>query len=188
LEALGLVSLGAGARWPATVTNDLGGPLREILQHLIGLQRVSLKDLVELRLAVETSAAKRATLKADPRMLAEARRTIKDMAENRQDVEALDAADVKFHVSLVAAAGNEAMHVVMLAVHGLVAARVREVLRVRPDLDKTVNLIIKQHTEILDGIENGDPQSPEILRRHIEGFYERFMEDDQRLFRPLARK
>src|SRR5947209_2298626 len=68
LEGQGLVSLGAGARWPAVVANDISGPFRETLVHLVRLERVGLADLVELRSAVESAAVTRAArnLKAEP--------------------------------------------------------------------------------------------------------------------------
>jgi DNA-binding FadR family transcriptional regulator len=176
LEAQGLVSLGAGGRWPAVVTTDVSGPFREMLVHLVRLERIGLADVIELRTAVESAAVTRAAQTPDPEQLKQAARALREMQQQDLSLEDFDAADVRFHVALVAASGNPAMHLVILAVSAAVATYLLDALRSVPNVRTTIRSLVDEHAAILQAIDAGDGTlAATLVRDHIEGFYGRFM-------------
>ncbi len=171
LEAQGLIS-GIGTGWPPVVVGDISGPLRDTLDQLIKLNRVALDDLVELRTAVECAALARAATRPNQKALREARQALEDMARPDLSLEAFDAADVRFHLALVAASGNEAMHLVMLAVKNSIATHLHDSLHAVPDASDTLRKLYRQHAGILAAVEGGDGQlAARRLREHIHSFY-----------------
>ncbi|HET9956393.1 MAG TPA: FCD domain-containing protein, partial [Polyangiaceae bacterium] len=89
---------------------------REALAHVVQLRKVSLHELLELRLVVETAALVRAAQLPVGQHLESARVALETMSEPDTTQEEFYDADVSFHAALVAASGNEALRLVMLAV------------------------------------------------------------------------
>jgi GntR family transcriptional regulator, transcriptional repressor for pyruvate dehydrogenase complex len=183
LQAQGLVSGGGTTSTvrSTVATGPTSAPLRDALQHLVQLERVSLSDLVELRCALEGAALARAATDADPARLAEAREALEIMGRPGVSAEDFDAADVRFHVALVAASGNEALHLVMLAVRESVASHLLQALSGVRDTRSTLRALHAEHAAVLEAVEAGDGQrASELVRRHISGFYSSCIEADRR--------
>lgn len=188
LQAQGLAVV-AGATAPLRVPAAAelsAGPLRESLVHLLRLGRVPLGDLVELRCALEAQAAASAALLVasghygaapagsgsadDP--LGAARAELELMRTVGDDVVAFEQADVRFHLALAAASGNEAIQLVMLAVRDSIAAHLLDALRAEPAPARAIARLVRQHDAILAAIEAGDARDAEqLLRDHVMGFY-----------------
>jgi GntR family transcriptional regulator, transcriptional repressor for pyruvate dehydrogenase complex len=153
------------------------GPLRDSLVHLLRLGRVPLRDLVELRCALEAAAvAGAATRPAGDgdraARIAEAHAALAEMHSVTSDPDAFEAADVRFHLALVAASGNEALQLVMLAVRDSVSAHLREALQGLRAPERAVRRLLRQHEAILAAVEAGDARDAEVLLRdHVMGFY-----------------
>jgi GntR family transcriptional repressor for pyruvate dehydrogenase complex len=183
LQAQGLVSGGGSTSTVRTTvtTGPTSAPLRDALRHLVQLQRVSLSDLVELRCALEGTAVYRAARVADQARLAEARQALDEMGAPGVTAEAFDATDVRFHLALVAASGNEALHLVMLAVRESVASHLLEALAGLRDTRPTLRGLHAEHAAVLDAVEAGDGErAADLVRRHILGFYGRFIDVQRR--------
>jgi GntR family transcriptional repressor for pyruvate dehydrogenase complex len=173
LQAQGMI-VGAGAPSRAVVADELDRPARDALGHLLRLNGVELSDLVELRCLIETSAAAAAADDPDGEHLSEAREALEAMRDPNVTIEAYDEADVRFHVGLVRASGNEAMHLVMLALREPVARHLRDRLRAEDDPSSTLDRLTAEHAAILEEVERGDgDRASGLLERHIRGFYGR---------------
>jgi DNA-binding FadR family transcriptional regulator len=171
LQAQGLIT-GGGAPAPSVVATDARGPAREALLTLVRLNRVELGDLVELRCVLESAALRRAAQDPDPARLREARQALEDMRVPKVTIETFDEADVRFHVALVRASGNEAMHLVMLALRDAVARHLLAALRTRGDVRRVLRRLIAEHTEILEAVEAGDgDRAASLVEDHIRRFY-----------------
>lgn len=171
LQAQGLV-IGSGSTSRTIVADGTGGALRDALGHLLLLQRVSFADFVQLRCVLESAAVKRAAERADQRQLDEARRALDAMTEPGVSIDAFDAADVRFHLALTAASGNDAIHLVMLAVRESIAEHLLEALRAVSDQKATLRRLTKEHRAILAAVESGEGErAATMVRKHIEGFY-----------------
>jgi DNA-binding FadR family transcriptional regulator len=150
------------------------GPLRDALVHLVRLGGVSLDDLVDLRCALESAAAGRAARRPDRPDLSAAHAAIAEMRAAGADLEAFERADVRFHVELVAASGNEALELVMLAVRDSMAAHLLDALGSLDDPRTGARRLVAEHEAILAAVEHGDAASAEpLVRDHIERFYRR---------------
>lgn len=173
LQAQGLVT-GSGSTTRTTVADGTSGALRDALGHLLLLQRVSLEDFVELRCVLEVAALRRAASSPDERQLDAARRALEEMTSPGVSVEAFDAADVRFHLSLTAASGNPAIQMVMLAIRGSIAEHLLEALRVVSDQQATFRRLNGEHKAILAAVASGDgDRAAALVQRHIESFYRR---------------
>ncbi|HSD80521.1 MAG TPA: FCD domain-containing protein [Solirubrobacteraceae bacterium] len=176
LQAQGLV-FPAGPTAPLRVAAPealLSGPLREGFVHLLRLGRVPLGDLVDLRCALEAAAVGRAARRRPRPDLARAQAEVEAMRAAGDDVEAFEQADVRFHLALVAASGNQALELVMLAVRDSIATHLLDALRALDDPGPTLRRLIRQHAAILAAIDAGEAQDAErLLREHVMGFYRR---------------
>jgi GntR family transcriptional repressor for pyruvate dehydrogenase complex len=171
LQAQGLI-VGGGAPSRAVVAGDVDRPARDALVDLLRLDRVDLDDLVEFRCLLEADAVRRAARRSDNARLSEAREALDAMSAADVSTEAFDAADVRFHVALVRACGNEAMHLVMLALRDPVARHLLDALRAEEDPRPTLRRLAREHAALLEAVEAGDGErAATLVERHIRGFY-----------------
>lgn len=169
LQAQGLVTGGRGAPARLVVAHGAAGPVSEALAHLLRLQQVSLADLVELRCVLEVAAIERARAGTP---VPAAREALEQMSAPEGGVEAFHAADVRFHIAVVAAGGNQAMHLVMMSIRDAMSRYLLDALRAVPDPQLSRRRLTAQHRAILAAIESGDTgRAAELTRKHITGFY-----------------
>jgi len=137
---------------------------------VVRLRSVSLPDLVELRLAIESAALVRAAASPVDACLDMAREALATMAGDDVGAEAFYAADAAFHAALVAASGNQALHLIMLAVKDSIRVRIAESLDART-FAKIRGRLIREHAALLRAVEAGHGKSAVAhLRKHLS-FY-----------------
>lgn len=143
---------------------------RESLGHVVQLRNVSLHELVELRLAIETAALVRAAQAPVAEHLEEASAAMEAMASPRVTQAAFYEADVAFHAALVAASGNEALRLVMLAVKDSIRLHLDEAMRGR-SFAKVRPQVLEEHRKLLSAVKDGNVKAVSVLlRAHLE-FY-----------------
>jgi GntR family transcriptional repressor for pyruvate dehydrogenase complex len=171
LQAQGLITA-AGSPTRSLVASAVDEPARDALVNLLRLNGVALDDLVDLRCVLESAAVRAAAERHEPELLADARRALDDMNGGRVSIEEFDEADVRFHVALARASGNEAMHLVMTALRGAAARHLLEALSARRDPERTLRRLAREHQAILAAVEGGDGDTAaELVEQHIRGFY-----------------
>lgn len=175
LQAQGL-AVTAGPTSPLRVVQPEAlstGPAREAFVHLLRLGAVPLDDLVELRCALE-GAAVDAVARRRGGSLDAAHAEVAHMRTLGGDVEAYEEADVRFHLALVAASGNEALHLVMLAVREPVGSHLLASLRALEDPLPVLRRLTREHARILEAIEARAPDlAAARITAHIRGLYKR---------------
>lgn len=143
---------------------------RESLGHVVQLRNVSLHELLELRLAIETAALVRAAQAPALQALEEARSALEVMANPHITPAAFYEADVGFHGALVAASGNEALRLVMLAVKDSIRHHLDQAMRGRSFV-KVRSQAHEEHHKLLSAVEKGHVKAiSSLLREHLE-FY-----------------
>lgn len=143
---------------------------REALSTVVQLRNVSLPELLELRLAIETAALVRAAQAPVAEHVEAARAALEQMASPRIDRDTFYEADVAFHAALVAASGNEALRLVMLAVKDSIRLHLDEAMRGR-SFAKVRAQVHEEHRKLLTAIEKGNVKAVSaLLRKHLE-FY-----------------
>lgn len=174
LEAQGL-AVAAGPTAPLRVVAPeqlSAGPVRQALGHLMRLGRVPQGDLIELRCALESAAVEGAARRRPAPDLAAAAAELEVMRAAEHDLLAFEAADVRFHLALVAASGNEAIGLVMLAVRDSIAAYLLDALRAVRDTPATTRRLTAEHAAILEAVAARDPgPAAALMRDHVLGFY-----------------
>jgi DNA-binding FadR family transcriptional regulator len=172
LQAEGLIITG-GAPTRAVVARALDRPARDALVNLLRLKRVDVGELIDLRRVIEAAALRRAAERRDGARLDEARQAIADMSAEGISLAAFDEADVRFHVALVRASGNEAMHLMMLALRDPVAEHLLAALTDLPDPRAVIARLIDEHQAILEAIEAADgDRGAALIEEHIRAFYD----------------
>jgi len=172
LQAQGLVAPGGRTSPLQSAGSDQAAlRFREALTHVAQLQGVSLGDLVELRVAIEGAALLRAAAAPVAAHLDEARAALAIMERGEASAEEFRQADVAFHVALVAAAGNQALLLVMQAVKDAIRAHLDDHLSTRA-LAKLRPRIVAEHRAMLRSVERGAGEAAGAqLRRHLGEFY-----------------
>ena len=178
LQAQGLITAGGGAPARPIVAEVTVDPASDALVTLLRLNGVGLDDLVGLRCVLERAGLRQAADRLDPHRLAEARAALEDMKAAGTDVEAFDEADVRFHVALARASGNEALHLVMVALRDAVARHLLAALRAQVDAGPLLRHLLAEHTAILEAVEAGDGErAGALVEAHIRGFYKTYSAD-----------
>jgi DNA-binding FadR family transcriptional regulator len=124
---------------------------------------------------LESAAVKLAADRRDRASLADAREALAQMQAadvEREHLEAFDAADLRFHVALVRASGNEAMHLVMLALRDVAVRYLLAALAAQRDPRRLLRRLISEHDEILRAVEAGEAdRAANLAESHIRRFY-----------------
>ena len=171
LQAQGLVSSG-GSPSRTLVSEGAGEHARDAMVTLLRLNGVGVDELMGFRSLLESGALAAAARRRDAVRLAEAHAALADMRRPGIGVEEFEEADVRFHVALVRASGNEAMHLVMQVLRQTVARHLLEVLNAQPDLPATLSRLTDEHVAILTAVERGHAtRASALVSAHISGFY-----------------
>lgn len=170
LESEGLIEIKVGARGGAFVAQPSAQRVSESLTNLLRLQRITIQELIEARLAVEPHVAS----------LAAKRATAADIAAMEQAVENARAGrtagdprfmphSVAFHIALAEAAKNQ----VLLSTVNSIRTPFQEALATLP-ADDMAERAIADHRQILDAIKAHDPQRAQrLMHAHITYFAKR---------------
>jgi DNA-binding FadR family transcriptional regulator len=171
LQAQGLVSSG-GSPARTVVAEGAGTHARDALVTLLRLNGVRLDDLMEFRAVLEAAALAEAARRRNRLELAPAQEALADMGRPGVGAEEFEEADLRFHVALVRASGNEAMHLVMQALREAVARHLLDHLRGQADLPATLSRLTAEHAGILAAVERGHAgRAADLVRSHIRAFY-----------------
>ncbi|MGD9695467.1 MAG: FadR/GntR family transcriptional regulator [Thermoleophilia bacterium] len=172
LQAQGLVT-GGGSPSRTVVSDGAGGHAADALAILLRLNAVGVADLMEFRSVLEQSALAAAARRRAAGALDEARAALDEMRRPDIGVEEYDRADVRFHLALVRASGNEAMFLVMRALREAVARHLLEHLRAQDDPRATLERLTREHEAILAAVGRGHAmRASALVRAHIRAFYE----------------
>lgn len=168
LKAQGLIQSvqGGGTRVMSTATD-----LSEPLSLLVRSRRENLQDLAEIRLSLESWAARRAAERATPEIVAELQETVDTLraaGAGKAARETVAAADVNFHLAIGKAADSP-VYLHMLSTIRDVLVGMLSYHRYELFTGKAGDeAVIDQHSAILAAIKAGDPDGAEAaMRAHL---------------------
>jgi GntR family transcriptional repressor for pyruvate dehydrogenase complex len=124
LEVMGIVSVRRGAEHGVTLRREPGNAFSTIVGLLVGLDHVSVHDVIEFRVIVESGAARALAANGGCAALGPLLDRMEDPVLPQAEFHVLDAA---FHVALVRAAGNALLNLIEDAVDGLLRKLVLDV-------------------------------------------------------------
>jgi len=134
---------------------------------LHGVQRSGVRDVLEVRAALETEAARFAALRHTPEDLArmraalDAEETILRNEPERAGREASVEHDLEFHTAMVESAHNPAL----TEVYRYFSASVRESMRSSSGDQDMPEVDLASHRALIDAVESGDPDAAEAACR-----------------------
>ncbi|MGK4582258.1 FadR/GntR family transcriptional regulator [Kitasatospora sp. HPMI-4] len=136
---------------------------------LRGVQRSGVRDVLEVRAALETEAARLAALRHTPEDIARMRDALAREAEvfashpERAGREATVEHDLEFHTAVVEAAHNPAL----TEVYRYFGASVHESMRAAFGDHEMPEAVVATHEALVDAIESGDPDLAEAACREL---------------------
>lgn len=178
LESAGLVEVRTGAVSGGIFVKPLSTATTvDGLQRLFLLEKISERELVEFRQAVEGItgywAARRASDEDIKRIQEIVDRT--EPGDIRWDE--FHNADVEFHIAVAEAAKNRLNLIVMKAVRQTMTRVMRNVFKNLMTRQKARAAIIEEHRAILEAIRKRDPElARELMISHITVFYKEILD------------
>lgn len=124
------------------------------------------RELLQMRLAVEPVAAGLAAQVHDPSIVAHLQAALSAMrtAADDGDLRAFTKADVEFHATLLSGCGNRMFPLLTVLVATALEAREQALTQHHVDLSVTA---LEQHGAVIDAIDRGDPESAEHQMRDM---------------------
>ena len=168
LEAMGIVVCRVGDGNFITSKASASNLLTEPIQFAIRANRISPRQLFEMREVMEVHVAGIAAARATAEAIAGIRHELEEMARVRANPRLLADQDYRFHLAIVRAAGNPVFELLFEPVSALIWEDLADRMHlVNPDY--TVDL----HRQILQAIESRDPaRTMAIMKEHLEIGYQ----------------
>jgi DNA-binding FadR family transcriptional regulator len=126
-----------------------------------GIDERFFENLTELRSILEPRAAELAALRATDTDLEEIRTAWEEMRQSDNDLEAYNAADLRFHQAILAASHNELLY----QVGGLTRVLLRMSFALTSASSAPVSASLPAHKQLLDAITDRDPV---VAKKHVE--------------------
>ena len=161
LEGMGLITIKRGAGGGPFVSKIDWETARESFADFIHFQKVSIRELSEIRLLVEPYIARRAAENFSPEQLVELEGIhlqCEDLVKRNKSLVGAEA-EVMFHVLLAKYSGNSALWVILDFVNNILTAMKKEI---DPGQEFSV-AVLEAHRKILKAIVEKDGQSAERL-------------------------
>jgi DNA-binding FadR family transcriptional regulator len=172
LEALGIVSVRRGAENGATLLEEPGNALVQILRFHLALEHVSMASLVEFRVAIESWAAGVAAERRPPDELGRAEQLLEHMESENLDEPSFLERDLAFHVELSRACGNELAGLVLEGCRKAIGRTMLQATLEAGDWPAIREQLREQHREIYEAIRDGDrDEASARVADHIRHFY-----------------
>lgn len=168
LESESLIKVHRGARGGAEVTR----PKRETLARYAGLileyEGVTLKDVFEARVILETPMVVQLAKDRDPAVIAALEAIVENEADIGPGADAIDQL-TDFHAAITQLSGNSTLQIVSSMLHHIIkkANRSLQPTTGRP-AEKAMRTTVKAHRMVLDLIKAGEAdKAGELWSRHL---------------------
>ena len=177
LEALGLVHVRRGADNGARLLERPTNALEPLFRFHFALHHVSLGNLVEFRIVIESWTAESAAALHLDEHLDKAAAAVTEMEAEDLDLPSFLSHDLQFHLAIARASGNPLAPLVLEGSRGAIEKAMLEgALRVA-DWPLVRRRLRREHRAILDAVLGGQGQAAaRYMSRHIGRFYEEVAE------------
>lgn len=164
---------GGGPKSGAVIVSEPSAGLSSTLRLHIASSRLSVADIVETRILLETWAARTAALHDNPAGIERARELLQAMDAADMDQETFHALDAQFHLALSALAGNTVIETIMESLSGSIRGYIKEALAALGQWPVVLAELRAHHHAIFDAVEAKDgDRADQLLRKHIAWLYE----------------
>ena len=178
LEAFGVLRArrGAGADSGSILAVQGTIGLAAVLRLYTSLQRIPLRDLVEIRHEIEKLAARSAAELAGREQVEQLDALVAQM-QGATELEDFLQCDTEFHVAIARMSGNSLAPLLMEALREAMAREMLKAFRALTDWPGERKTLIAEHAEVAAKVAAGDGAGAALaVSRHITGFYGRVLE------------
>jgi GntR family transcriptional repressor for pyruvate dehydrogenase complex len=141
---------------------------QNLLRDLIDWDEASLRDLLEVRMALECQAATTAALRATAEDVAKLDRHVQEMRTSIQEGELGILEDVRFHMTLAYATKNQVQILLMKNLYDLLHFGIEESLKQLYLFPENLEAILSQHQQVAEAIRQRDPAAAyDAMQTHI---------------------
>lgn len=168
LSNYGVIETSQGRR--ATVSNLKPVAMEAYFRFATQIGRHSIVDLFEIRMFLETQAARLAAERATTEAISQIRDQLDKMrdAVADDDVEMRVDADLEYHKAIVRAAGNGILYEIIDALSASLRTERKGLYLMRVRLEETEQLTLAEHAKILEAIEKRNPdRSESLMAQHL---------------------
>jgi GntR family transcriptional repressor for pyruvate dehydrogenase complex len=156
-----------------TVAEDGDKFLRKIMEWRLITEDHDIKNLMEVRIALEGVSAANCARHATPEDIEKARKLLAQMKTSLNDDKRFAILDLEFHIALANASGNAALSDLISLIRSQFVRALSRVLR----LPNALPLSLKEHATILDAIERHDPEDArKAMHDHLNTVLVRYAE------------
>jgi DNA-binding FadR family transcriptional regulator len=173
LEAMGVIrtAAGSGPDAGAIVTADAATSIGSALRLHTATRALPIKDLVQTRILLETSALRDAAARTPRPDLTGVTAMLDAMEDPDLQPERFHQLDADFHVALVALAGNVVVEAMMAALRGPIQGYVLAGVPRLDDWTAVASNLRCEHRGIVAALSRGQGnKAAELARAHIQGF------------------
>lgn len=175
LEALGILEVRRGSDYGATIVPEPGSALSRLLRLHLGVQHVSVRDLIGFRIGLESWAAAQFALRRDSLILAELDGVVEQMSEAAQAE--FSAVDTSFHALLMRGSENGVAVIVHQGAQGAISRTLADALMEVEDWPRERAQLIREHRGIAAAVRRGDPGAATTrVERSLRRFWDDYLD------------
>lgn len=174
LEAMGIIeaAAGSGKDSGSIISGRSTSALSNLLRLHMALAQISLTDLVEVRVQLESNAAKSAARNRDESDTKDLRLLVEKMRNREIQYEEFNEVDTEFHVRIARASRNALASDLMQTLRDAVRTNMTVVFEELPDWREVADGLADEHEKLVDAIEQQDEElAAQLVSNHITGFY-----------------
>jgi GntR family transcriptional regulator, transcriptional repressor for pyruvate dehydrogenase complex len=154
-----------------SVASDGGKFLGKIMEWRLITERHDIENLLEVRIALEGTAAADMALRGTEADIAKLRDLLSQLKASIKDNHDFAALDLEFHITIAKASGNSLLFDLVSMIRGQLAGGLSKVLL----LPNAMPLSFKEHTAIFKAIEQRDPDaSRKAMHAHLDAALSRY--------------
>ena len=168
LETLGIVGMRRGADNGTVLLQEPGNVFTTVLDLLVALRHVPIRDVVEFRVMMEAGAARRLAEEPADGALAALSELLARMAEPGLPQAEFHRLDATFHVTLVRSVGNTLLNLVETAADSTLRTLITDVALVAADWSTARPRIEAEHRGIYQALAAGHAdEAATLVTEHI---------------------
>lgn len=170
LESQGVLHsrVGSGSAAGTFITAMSSAALTRLLRMHVGLSNFPIKDVIEVRVALERASVTLAADNADQHLLAAIRAPLEKMNLPDAPLEVFNDADTTFHVAIAEAAGNRLVADLTTAIRSSLRPVILRAFHEMADSRALRQKLQIQHQEIYDAIASGEGlRGADLTEDHI---------------------
>ncbi|OGP63110.1 MAG: hypothetical protein A2169_11270 [Deltaproteobacteria bacterium RBG_13_47_9] len=173
LSKLGIIHVKKGPGQGSFLVEDLPRTLSEKFEFFMELKKITLDQVLEFRIVIETSTAEFAAQRRAEEDLQNLMKILAVDRDQKMEISSLVESSLSFHLGIAAAAKSPLLHLILKSIAELLRRCIVQTVSSR----ETPSESIQEHYEIYDAIFEGNaPKAKHLMLLHLENYRKRLKE------------